>query len=326
MPTYGRFADPYQGIGQGMSTAASAIADAITEARKAKEGAAGAQILADQALQSGAITHDQYAKFVNGSATQKNAMTGAFIHAMTYQNAQSEALDRDRRTRLAFQQYNQQLGQQQYERNWTPPATVNPVTDPAGNVLAFPLPTGPGGGVTYKPPQQDGPIVDDQGNVIAWQQGGHIIRVDPTQQLKASLLQSLMGPQKTGQGPGTPPPPGAVPSAPPLVPNLPPPPSAPGALTLASQPSPVPAASSVGPSAATVPNPPPVGTPRGPSVPAAQVMPPPKAAPSNLTKLTPDQLAALHQRASLILMQNNQVVSPANIQAVMEQMAAGQGP
>jgi hypothetical protein len=113
----GGFANPYQGLGQGIQNAADSIADAIKEQRKAQEQATGAQILADQALKAQAITPEQYAKFVNSSATQKAAMTGAFLHSMAAQNQQSEQLQRDREYAMRIRNYNNQWQQQQDQQN-----------------------------------------------------------------------------------------------------------------------------------------------------------------------------------------------------------------
>jgi hypothetical protein len=196
------FANPYQGIGQGINTAASAIADAITEARKAHEQAAGFQILADQALASGVITHDQYATALRGSDSQKNAMIGTIIRAQAFQNARSEQLDRDRRIRLEYQKYAHGLAQEQF----TPPSVVAPVTSPTGEPLAYPLQTSPGQ-FTYKAPDRASPMMGqiyyhpDTGKAIGVYDENGRVQFYPQPNPMETMIASMYGINTPGGAP-----------------------------------------------------------------------------------------------------------------------------
>jgi hypothetical protein len=67
------------------------VAEAIKANQEAQRQSVGARLLADQALQAGAITLDQHTKFMKSSAPQQAAMTGTFVHAMAFHQDQLRA-------------------------------------------------------------------------------------------------------------------------------------------------------------------------------------------------------------------------------------------
>jgi hypothetical protein len=135
------------GWARGIETATSAIADW----QKQKSESEGHKILADYALQTGVATPEKYAEYLKAPPAKQNAMLGSWVAIQHAKQQEGEALDRDRRTRLAFQQYNQQLEQQQYERNFRPSAST--VAVPTGRQISpFGAAQAGGGlGVPYAP-------------------------------------------------------------------------------------------------------------------------------------------------------------------------------
>jgi hypothetical protein len=65
---------------------------------------------------------------------KQNAMLGGWMAIAHDQAQKAEALDRDRRTRLAFQQYNKAIEQEQYARNFVPSGGTIPV--PTGREIS----------------------------------------------------------------------------------------------------------------------------------------------------------------------------------------------
>jgi hypothetical protein len=167
MPTFQSFGS---GFAQAAQPGLEILAQYRRDTEKAKAESAGARIYADYAHRQGIIDDETYAKFYKSSPQQQVGMLGSFIAIDAHNRQQSEQLDRDRRTALAFREYNRRLTESQF----TPPSVVAPVTTATGEPLAYPLQTSPGQFTYRQPPDKLTPPTEQQQSE-ANAMGGRII-------------------------------------------------------------------------------------------------------------------------------------------------------
>src|SRR6266446_7729323 len=131
---------PYVGgnfMFQGLSNLGSGIAEGMQALQKAKQDAAGGDVILNIARQQGILDPATEAEYHNGNLATKNGIIANLAKGFAFSQQQQKQLQDERELALRYRAYNRQLA----DSNFTPSSEAIPVHDPSGNVIGHHIQT-----------------------------------------------------------------------------------------------------------------------------------------------------------------------------------------